>query len=587
MDNVSHIRQNMFFSTKLNPNYKNLSKKSEKNQHNSSLNPKTKSKLITPNANQVLAFCGGKSLNLAQTYNQIKTFGAFPSDIEENITEELKKGNPKNKTLIDIHREKYDFLNQMDSLEEAKLFFPEFSEVLSDSEITYYKNSFIDKVKSGKLEYFDSDKDIALQLLQIYWGDGFSLNDIKNNFTNTELYNVFKKFNIPLQDSTYAHYLKLSDKKYNERFSALLSQKISESKAKSTKKQENSQNFETKIPKEKTTRKPLSEEHRRKISQSLIEYYKQNPREAAEITEESLKCYKSKEEKEIFSQIMIRAWNYNECRPVKKAMSKYMKRDISDSEIKDLTQEDSILRKNLSGFYKKNPWAKAQLSKAMKKSWERQRELNDLGLNFDFAAQVRMFPTQIAQELEKLSKISGLAKNAQYYYLADERDLKNLGGYCIVPETNDEEKEKIAQILNENTNNLTTEFADILFITIINYYEDLINNAKKNNNFDENFKKIDKYLYDNFFKSYEENRRRDFDINKLQVIYSNLMLFFCYEQKNIKEINKLNAKLDESYKQYKQNGVEKSLAKTRASYEYCLSCAKHFRINYPELFCKS
>ena len=115
-------------------------------------------KRIFPSTQYMLSFCGGKSLNLADTIKQIDKHGQYPEGIRESALETLKRGNPERKTLIDIHKDKYRDLYLCNTLEEAKFFFPEFRDVLSDTQVFARNSSFIDSVKKGEVPYFDKDK---------------------------------------------------------------------------------------------------------------------------------------------------------------------------------------------------------------------------------------------------------------------------------------------------------------------------------------------------------------------------------------------------------------------------------------------
>ena len=65
-----------------------------------------------------------------------------PPDIRELIVDELAKGNPDSKTLIDIHKKKYAPIKDCYDLNEIKEKFPEFKSVLSDAQVDYSANSF-------------------------------------------------------------------------------------------------------------------------------------------------------------------------------------------------------------------------------------------------------------------------------------------------------------------------------------------------------------------------------------------------------------------------------------------------------------
>ena len=276
----------------------NTNSKINSNNKNNFLQNNNKN-LPSVSANYMLAFMGGKSLNLEQTVRQIEQFGSFPPDIKENAYEIINAKNPDNKTLIDIHREKYDGLNYLDSLDEIKELYPEFSNVLSDKQVEIRSGTFMDDVKQGKIPYFDKNQDIAVQLLQMYWGDGFSLNDLKTQFAGKNINSVFEKLNIPKTDRTYGYYLKFSDKQYNERFTSKMSERL---------KGQHRENITRKegvyIP-----RGPLTAEHKANISKGLIEYYAKHPEKTLELSERQKNFYEEHPEEKIkFSQVMLRAW---------------------------------------------------------------------------------------------------------------------------------------------------------------------------------------------------------------------------------------------------------------------------------------
>ena len=270
-------------------------------------------KLPLPSTDYMLAFTGGKSLNLEQTIKQIEQFGSFPPDIKEEAKKIIKENNPDNKTLIDIHREKYDELNYLDNLDEIKEFYPEFEGVLSDNEIEYQAGSFIDDVKQGKIQYFDKNQDVAVQLLQMYWGNGFSLNDLKNQFAGRNINSILEKLNIPKTNRIYGHYLKLSDKEYNERFASIMSERL-----KGQHREKVIRNEGVYIPKG-----PLTPEHKANISKGLTNHFAEHPEKALEMSERQKKFYEEHPEEKIkFSQVMLRAWGEREAKSIRKKFSK-------------------------------------------------------------------------------------------------------------------------------------------------------------------------------------------------------------------------------------------------------------------------
>lgn len=346
-------------------------------------------------ASYMLAFTGGRSLDLAQTKAQIDKFGSYPPDIKEDIEFELSKGNPDNKTLIDIHRAKYDGLNQLDNLDDIKEIYPEFKQVLSDNEVIYPKGSFIDDVKEGKIEYFDPDLDLSVQLLQMYWGDGFSLNDLKNQFAGKNIDSVLNKLNIPKTDRIYGQYLKLSDRDYNERFTSQMSERLKGVKRKEIEKKEG-----VYIP-----RGPLTEEHKANISKGLIKFYSEHPERLTQLSERQLKYFEENpEQKQIFSEVLLRAWGYRETKSVKKALSKHMKRQMQDNELSDVFSPTAETKQKMKLFWDKNKWARDIFSKAMKKSWQRQKDLGELNLLREPFYIAKAMPDKIAGDLEVYAK---------------------------------------------------------------------------------------------------------------------------------------------------------------------------------------
>ena len=228
---------------------------------------------MMPSYIDMLSFKGGKSLSLEQTIVQLDKYSTFPPDIREMAILEIKAGNPKDKTLIDIHKDKYSALNDMETLSEAKKAFPEFKDVLPDWQLDYKPNSFVDDVKQGKNKYFDPEIDLSLQLLQLYWGEGFSLSDLTKQFDGRNILGTMDRLNIPRVERNYGMYLKLSDKDYNARFSKEMSERSKNVARNIAERREGAY-----IPKG-----PLSESHKRNISQGLLKFYSEHPERLSEM----------------------------------------------------------------------------------------------------------------------------------------------------------------------------------------------------------------------------------------------------------------------------------------------------------------
>ena len=122
-------------------------------------------------------FLGGYSLDLAKTAENIEK-EKFPPDIFEAVQSVLKTNNPENKTLYNIHFEKYKGILDCYSLDELKEKYPEFKDVISIYDVDYKTGNFIDEFLNGNSEVFSINEDLTLQLIKLYWGQGFSLGDL-------------------------------------------------------------------------------------------------------------------------------------------------------------------------------------------------------------------------------------------------------------------------------------------------------------------------------------------------------------------------------------------------------------------------
>ena len=344
-------------------------------------------------ASYMLAFTGGKSLNLEQTVKQIEQFGSFPPDIKEEAEQIIKEGNPDNKTLIDVHKEKYEGLNYLDNLDDIKELYPEFEGVLPDSAVEIREGSFMDDVKKGKIPYFDKNQDVVVQLLQMYWGEGFSLNDLKTQFAGKSINSVFEKLNIPKTDRTYGYYLKFSDKEYNERFTSKMSERL-----KGQHREKIARKDGVYIP-----RGPLTPEHKANISKGLIKHYTEHPEKALEMSERQKRFYEEHPEEKIkFSEVMLRAWGKREAAPIKKALSRFLKRPLTDEELSNIFAQNKETKAKMQAFWDKNKWAKDKFSNLMKKSWARQKELDEMGLIYEPFYTANLIPKKMQEKIGRI-----------------------------------------------------------------------------------------------------------------------------------------------------------------------------------------
>ena len=364
---ISAIGQNYF------NHYKIQNSKTNKTQ-----NFVQKENLSMPTSAHYLSFTAGFTIDLAQTYSRLNSED-YPQDIEEMTLEELKAKNPENKTLHDIHFEKYKGVLDCYSLDELKEKYPEFEDVVSAFDVKAKDESFIGKFQNNESEIFTSEEDLTLQLIKLYWGQGFSLSDLSNYIAKQDkdnkginLYYTMKKLNIPLMNPRYANVLKLSNKEYNERFTSQLAIKLKEAHEAKIQKQEGEPVV---IP-----RGELSEAHKKHISDGLKKYYQEHPEKLFEMSKRQKAFYQENPERaKEMSEIMFYAWNETqEGKSLMKHISKFMKKfngsTITAQEISDFTKLDSEKRNAIDAFWKKNGWAKKQLSIAMKKAFEYKKE---------------------------------------------------------------------------------------------------------------------------------------------------------------------------------------------------------------------
>lgn len=359
-----------------NYNFSQTKQNFKKQTNNFQSSDKTQKLPIIPFYTYNINFMGGYSMDLSETLRNFDEYekrgvAIYPPDIRELIVDELAKGNPDSKTLIDIHKKKYAPIKDCYDLNEVKEKFPEFKNVLSDTQVDYSANSFIDDVKQGKSLYFNKDEDLAFQLLKLYWSEGLSINGLKNYTDGKEVKYHMSKFAIPLVQNEYGKILKLSDKEYNKRFSEYMSEKAMEARDRKSQAEDGEPIY---IP-----RGPLGESHKRHISEGLIRYYAQHPEKSGQISERQKQYFEDNPEQRLRMQkALLFAWNKTqEGRSIKKHMSKFFKKAgikfdfIQENEIKEQTPEQ---RKTFREFWKANAWAKKQMSIATIKGWEKVKQ---------------------------------------------------------------------------------------------------------------------------------------------------------------------------------------------------------------------
>lgn len=366
--NISSISLNSFKSNdikKLDDN-KEIAKNMEKT---------SQQKLPVPSASLMLAFTGGYSLDIHHVFKNVADY-QFPQDVKEMVAQEIKSNPDTKKTLYDVHFEKYKGILDCYSLDELKEKYPEFQDVISVYDINAKEGSFADKFLNKECDAFPPNEDLTLQLIKLYWGQGFSLSDLSDFVAeNSEdgkginlHYLMTKKLNIPVMNHRYAEILKLSNKEYNEKFTSQMSIKLREAKEA---KEQIAQGEPVIIPSGE-----LSESHKKHISEQLKAHYKKYPEKILDMSLRQKRFYEENPEKrKEMSDIMFIAWNEtNEGKSVLKYLRKFVKKYNGSS----VTDKELLLKEKIKGdkksaivaFWDKNPWAKEKMSIAVKSGIE-------------------------------------------------------------------------------------------------------------------------------------------------------------------------------------------------------------------------
>ena len=363
-----------------------------------------KAKLPVPSAAQILSFTGGYSLNLAETIKHLdklasKKSDVYPPQIREWAGIILEEGNKTKETLISVHKKFYESLKDCFTLDEAKKKFPEFKDVIPAENVKVHEGSFIDDFQKGKLEYFDNDEDLSLQLLKLYWGEGFSINDLRRYSDGKNLSHTLNKLNIPTVDRTYGQLLKLSDPEYNER---LTKEMTAKRLAALDRKAQEASGEPVYIK-----RGPLSAEHKKHISEGLQKYYEQNPEAVYNLSERQRKFYEENPDRaKLLSRVTTKAWYVFGADKIKAAMSAFMKKqgvktfDTSKLETPlALTKEESSVMKK---FWASHDWARKSFSKNMTYAWKKVKE--EQTIVYD----VRLAPQNFIKRMVKWAEEQGI-----------------------------------------------------------------------------------------------------------------------------------------------------------------------------------
>jgi hypothetical protein len=344
--------------------------------------------LPMPNAQHYIGyqpnFTGGYSLDLAETITNLDKLAAkypniYPKHVREWAGMILEEGNKAKDTLITIHKKFYESVKDCFSLSELKAKFPEFKDVKSAHDVDYREGTLMDDLMSGRIEEFNTEEDLTLQLIKLYWGEGFSLNDLKAYAGGRDLNPIMNKLGIPKVDRNYGHILKFSDPQYNERLTTQMKLKRMEAMDIKAQQQEGEPIY---IPQKRDGR-PLSAEHKQHISEGLLKFYREHPDRAFAMSERQKQFYRDNpEQAEIFRKVMYKAWHILSAENIKKAMSKFMKaHKVQDFTLDELTSPHNLSKERsalMKKFWADNPWAKKSFSKNMEYAWKKVKEEQDM-----------------------------------------------------------------------------------------------------------------------------------------------------------------------------------------------------------------
>lgn len=500
-----------------------------------------KAKLPVPSAAQILSFTGGYSLNLAETIKHLdklasKKSDVYPPQIREWAGIILEEGNKTKETLISVHKKFYESLKDCFTLDEAKKKFPEFKDVIPAENVKVHEGSFIDDFQKGKLEYFDNDEDLSLQLLKLYWGEGFSINDLRRYSDGKNLSHTLNKLNIPTVDRTYGQLLKLSDPEYNER---LTKEMTAKRLAALDRKAQEASGEPVYIK-----RGPLSAEHKKHISEGLQKYYEQNPEAVYNLSERQRKFYEENPDRaKLLSRVTTKAWYVFGADKIKAAMSAFMKKqgvktfDTSKLETPlALTKEESSVMKK---FWASNEWARKAFSRNMTYAWKKVKE--EQTIVYD----VRLAPQNFIKRMVKWAEEQGInLKEEDFIGKFDpnggEKNYKN----SLL--------DKYTRAFVDSTPGGSTMMANSYFLALLNINREIskMDLSKFDKETAATCRAIQRIIKESLFEHpdlpFEENAFKILDANDVQAVFG-ILRTSCLEIYNPKLSKMFERHMDKAY----------------------------------------
>lgn len=501
--------------------------------------PESSENLPMPSTKQYLAFTGGYSLNLAETITNLdKLANKYPDIYPKNVREWagmiLEEGNKQKDTLITIHKKLYENIKDCFNLKELKERFPEFKDVKSASELDAREGSLLDDFRQGKLEYFNTEEDLTLQIMKLYWGDGFSLNDLKAYTNGKDINHLMEKLNIPKVNRHYGHILKFSDPEYNERLTKQMVQKRMEALDIKAQQADNEPVY--------IKRGPISSEHKKHISESLLKHYQENPEKIFTMSERQKQFYKEHPEQiEILHRVLTKAWNLFGADRIKQALSKFLKnkgfKNFTNNDLKYpnfVDKEKSIAMKQ---FWNSNEWARKSFSKNMEYAWKKVKAEQEMCYTIDLT------PELFKQRIYNWAEEKGIDLDSFSFY-----DLKY---YPHKPELNSGKTSSASkytrEFIDSQKGDESQKMANTYLLSLLKFGKELkaIEKSKESGDTKELAAILRKVIHGTIF---DESRKingspiiKTFDAQEIQQIYVATLttLMDNHEDKLIKKLNNI------------------------------------------------
>lgn len=471
-----------------------------------------------------------------------KKSNVYPPQIREWAGIILEDGNKSKETLINIHKKFYESLKDCFSLDEVKKKFPEFKDVTPSSEIKYQEGSFLDNALNGKLEYFDKDEDLSLQLLKLYWGEGFSINDLRKYSGGKDISYAMRKLNIPLTDPAYGRILKLSDPEYNERLTREMTAKRLEALDRKAQQATGEPVY--------IKRGPLSAEHKKHISEGLQRYYEQNPQAIYNLSQRQRQFYEENPDRaNILRRVTTKAWYVFGADKIKAAMSAFMKKQgvktFDTSKLENpmaFTKEESSALKK---FWASNEWARKSFSKNMTYAWKKVKEEQNI------IYQVRVAPRGFIQKIKDFARKQGVElKDEDFIAKLDPNDA---GNNYINSDINKYTRAYVDSVYGEST-----VMANSFFLALLNINREIskIDLSKVDNETRLLCKFIQKMIKTSLFENpdlpFEKNQFKVLDANEVQHVYG-ILRNTCLESFNPKLAGIFEKHMDKAYDYVSKN----------------------------------